>query len=46
MDMTRLMRIFEENKEEYYKEVLEKEAVQLEEARKKNAEKKAPAQDE
>ncbi|WP_162531877.1 hypothetical protein [Bacillus sp. FJAT-28004] len=46
MDITKLMKYVEDNKEEYYKELLAREAAELEEARKKNAEKKAPAQDE
>ncbi|WP_441879992.1 hypothetical protein [Paenibacillus sp. 2TAB26] len=39
------MKFFEENKEEYYKELLEKEAEELAKARKEAAEKKRKLKD-
>lgn len=41
MDMSKVMKFVEENKDEYYKELLEKEAAELEKARRKSSDDKA-----
>ncbi|MGO4695470.1 hypothetical protein AB4Z50_14455 [Paenibacillus sp. 2TAB26] len=45
VEFSKVMKFFEENKEEYYKELLEKEAEELAKARKEAAEKKRKLKD-